>query len=116
MSVEWAANKLAIATFEKAPVGESSDVKERVLTNASRFLVDLSDSRFTNLAFSEEGMTVRLADDSEVSVNQLSRGEKALLFVAMRFAFMDVQLGDIELPIIINEGFTHIDRKYQSNI
>ncbi|MGH2119570.1 ATP-binding protein, partial [Aerococcus sp. L_32] len=60
MSVEWAANKLAIATFEKATVGESSDVKERVLTNASRFLVDLSDSRFTNLAFSEEGMTVRL--------------------------------------------------------
>ncbi|WP_048728970.1 ATP-binding protein [Carnobacterium sp. 1290_CSPC] len=116
MSVEWAANKLAIATFEKATVGESSDVKERVLTNASRFLVDLSDSRFTNLAFSEEGMTVRLADDSEVSVNQLSRGEKALLFVAMRFAFMDAQLGNIELPIIIDEAFSHLDRKYRSNI
>src|SRR5699024_743577 len=53
MSVEWAANKLAIATFEKATVGESSDVKERVLTNASRFLVDLSDSRFTNLRSEE---------------------------------------------------------------
>lgn len=116
MSVEWAANKLAIATFEKATVGESSDVKERVLTNASRFLLDLSDGSFTNLAFSEDGMTVRLADETEVSVNQLSRGEKALLFVAMRFAFMDAQLGNIELPIIIDEAFSHLDRKYRANI
>lgn len=116
LSVEWAANKLAIATFEKATVGESSDVKERVLTNASRFLLDLSDSRFTSLTFGEEGMSVRLADDAEMSVNQLSRGEKALLFVAMRFAFIDAQLGNIELPIIIDEAFSHLDRKYRANI
>lgn len=116
LSVEWAANKLAIATLEKATVGESSDVKERVLTNASRFLLDLSDSRFTSLTFGEEGMSVRLADDAEMSVNQLSRGEKALLFVAMRFAFIDAQLGNIELPIIIDEAFSHLDRKYRANI
>src|SRR5699024_9690362 len=116
MSVEWAANKLAIATFEKATVGESSDVKERVLTNASRFLGDLSDSRFTNLAFSEEGMTDRIADDSEVSVNQLSRGQIAVVFVAMLFAFMDAQLSNIELPISIDEAFSHVDRRYRANI
>ena len=61
-------------------------------------------------------MSVRLADDAEMSVNQLSRGEKALLFVAMRFAFIDAQLGNIELPIIIDEAFSHLDRKYRANI
>ncbi len=116
LAVEWAANKLAIATFEKATVGESTDVKERVLTNASRFLLDLSDGKYTHLLFTEEGMNVRLANEDELSVNQLSRGEKALLFVAMRFAFMDAQLGNIELPIIIDEAFSHLDRKYRTNI
>jgi len=116
LAVAWAANKLAIATFEKATVGESTDVKERVLTNASRFLLDLSNGKYTKLTYADEGMDVITAEDEVISVNQLSRGEKAILFVAMRFAFIDAQLGNIELPIIIDEAFSHLDHQYRSNI
>lgn len=116
LAVEWAANKVAIATFERATVGESSDVKERVLTNASRFLYDLSNGKYTKLTYTDEGMLVETNNDDSMSVNQLSRGEKALLFVAMRFAFIDAQLGNIELPIIIDEAFSHLDRQYRKNI
>lgn len=34
----------------------------------------------------------------------------------MRFAFLDAQLGHQDLPILIDEGFAHLDAEYRDNI
>ncbi|WP_195852540.1 ATP-binding protein [Aerococcus sanguinicola] len=115
-AVEWAANKMAVATFEQASVGEEGEALERVLGHANRYLYDLSNGELEKLRYQNETVEVLSEDNLWLAVDQLSRGEKALLFVAMRFAFLNAQLGQLNMPILIDEAFAHIDDYYRQNI
>lgn len=116
-AVDWASDQLAAQVMQEASVGQGKDTVERVLTQANRYLFDLSNNKFEKLRYTENSVEVyqTLSGDWE-NVSQLSRGEKALLFVAMRFAFLDAQLGHQDLPILIDEGFAHLDAEYRDNI
>lgn len=123
LAVDWAARKLAVAIFEGATVGQEGDVIERVLGHANRYLYDLSNGKLEKLRYKNDTVEVMnhatkaIENDSHwLPVAQLSRGEKALLFIAMRFAFLNAQLGQMNLPIIIDEGFAHLDANYRENI
>lgn len=123
LAVDWAARKLAVAIFEGATVGQEGDVIERVLGQANRYLYDLSNGKLEKLQYKNDTVEILTHTDSTVDnagrwlpVAQLSRGEKALLFIAMRFAFLNAQLGQMNLPIIIDEGFAHLDADYRENI
>lgn len=116
-AVDWASDQLAAQVMQEASVGQGKDTVERVLAQANRYLFDLSNNKFEKLRYTENSVEVyqTLSGDWE-NVSQLSRGEKALLFVAMRFAFLDAQLGHQDLPILIDEGFAHLDAEYRDNI
>ncbi|KAA9297108.1 MULTISPECIES: ATP-binding protein [Aerococcus] len=116
-AVAWASDTLAAKTMEEATLGQGQDTVQRVLAQANRYLFDLTNTKFEKMRYTDDSVEVyQPMRDQWTSVNQLSRGEKALLFVAMRFAFLDAQLGHQDLPILIDEGFAHLDQEYRQNI
>lgn len=115
-ATEWAARKIAINVFEEATVGETGDANHLVMSHAVRYLSDLTDGKYDKLRFDKTNISVHNASLGWLPVGQLSRGEKALLFIAMRFAFLSAQLGQIQLPIIIDEAFAHLDDKHKHNV
>ncbi|AMB99581.1 hypothetical protein AWM75_06120 [Aerococcus urinaehominis] len=117
MAVEWGARQLAIQSFEQATLGEEDGLADRVLSHANRFIYDLSDQRIQALSFDSQGaFQVQMSTGQSLALNQLSRGEKALLFIAMRFAFLGAQLGQVNLPILIDDAFVHLDNHYRDNV
>ena len=115
-AVEWAARKVAIQVFEEATMGETGDANSLVMGQAVRYIHDLTDGRFDKLQYTDSGMTIHTSDDKWLPVEQLSRGEKALMFIALRFAFLNAQLGQIQLPIFIDEAFAHLDDGHLENV
>lgn len=115
-AVEWAARKIAVDIFEQATLGEGGDANKLVMGNAVRYVNDLTDGRFTKLTYREEGIHIYSEATGWLPVDQLSHGEKALLFIAMRFAFLNAQLGQVELPIFIDEAFAHLDDQHKENV
>lgn len=119
LAVEWAARKMAVSIFGSATVGQEGDVIQRVLDQANVYLIEISNNKFEELRYNNDTVEVLYQFEGKknwLAVTQLSRGEKAMLFIAMRFAFLNAQLGQLELPIIIDEAFLHLDLQARDSI
>ncbi|MCI5775375.1 MAG: AAA family ATPase [Aerococcus sp.] len=107
-SVDWASRQLAIDALTSQVSDFGSDQSQAVLSQAGRYLNRLSDGRLEKLVFNDKQLALVIDGETRDAI-QLSRGERLLLFLALRFAFIDTVLPDQELPIIIDEAFAHLD-------
>lgn len=109
LGVDWLAHQLAAKALEGATYSEDSDILGRVLEQANDLLTQLSAGRLGELRFEEGKLYVQVEGEKDFTVRQLSRGERVLLYLAMRFAFLEAQMQRNKLPIIIDEAFAHLD-------
>jgi uncharacterized protein YhaN len=85
-----------------------------VLAAATRYFAELTHGRYGEVAVDEAGgrpvLTLVRADGQDVSVAALSDGTRDQLFLALRLAFLDQQLGLSEpLPLIMDDVLVHFD-------
>ncbi|MDO4670842.1 MAG: AAA family ATPase [Aerococcus sp.] len=118
LAVDWASNQLAAKALSDQAMDGGSDRPQMVVAQASRYLNQLTNGRLEKLQFQAEGeLVVYSAPQAEwFAVNQLSRGEKILLFIALRFAFIDTAMQHVPAPMMIDEAFAHLDDEYLENV
>ncbi|MGX7348604.1 AAA family ATPase [Aerococcus vaginalis] len=107
-SVDWASRQLAIDALTSQVSDFGSDQSQAVLSQAGRYLNRLSEGRLEKLAFNDKQLALVIDGETRDAI-QLSRGERLLLFMALRLAFIDTVLPDQALPILIDEAFAHLD-------
>ncbi|MDO4679697.1 MAG: AAA family ATPase [Aerococcus sp.] len=115
---DWASYQLAAKALSDQAMDGGSDRPQMVIAQASRYLNQLTNGRLEKLQFQSDGaLTIYSVEDNDwFPVNQLSRGEKVLLFVALRFAFIDTAMQQVPVPMMIDEAFAHLDDEMLGNV
>lgn len=116
LASEYLAQKLAIAAIENATYEADSKAMDPLLAQANENLKILSGGRLGPLTYRDGQLRIQVLAYEETMIKQLSTGERALLFVAMRFAFLNSELQQVQLPIIIDEAFSQLDDIYSDAI
>jgi len=84
-----------------------------LLKKAEEYFRFLTYSRYTNIYIQEETSTllVKTEDGKYFQAEELSQGTAEQLYVAIRFALVELMSNRINLPILIDDSFVNFDHK-----
>lgn len=103
---QWSINYLVSQQLQNFASQLSTDQFPQLLRLASEYLAILSNQVHSKLHLRDDELLV-----DEQSLYQLSTGTKDQLIMALRFAYLALQLPNILCPIIIDDGWLHYDSK-----
>ncbi|MBC1375165.1 AAA family ATPase [Listeria sp. FSL L7-1699] len=109
MTREWTETKLALQILQETMRSLQEGKLPKTLTLATDYFNHLTNGNYTKVYLQENRIQVESKDVISFFPEELSQATKEQLYLAIRFALIDVIHKDFPLPIIIDDGFVHFD-------
>lgn len=109
----WCAVELALELLESQRTQLERDCQPETLARASRYLEQLTLSRYERvwMPLGERRLVVDDDQQQSLRVEQLSNGTREQLFLAIRLALIDqFRERGVELPVILDDVFVNFDQ------
>lgn len=106
---DWLSHLLAIKWIEQALQLASANRFPQIISQASRFFQTLTNGHYVKVQFDDQGLAAITNDGTSFAVEELSLGTEEQLFIALRLGFIMVIADQIQLPILIDDGFVNFD-------
>ncbi|ARI78117.1 ATP-binding protein [Halobacillus mangrovi] len=109
---EWARHQLAFQLLQKTKKQYMEKYLPEVIEKASVYFRQLTNNRYTDiLLLSTEQQEMKLVhkDSQHYEVQELSRGTKDQLYVALRIALGETMAEALRLPFLMDDAFVHFD-------
>ncbi|EAG9221604.1 hypothetical protein AJL11_00495 [Listeria monocytogenes] len=109
ISVEWTETKLALQMLQNTMQQLQEGKLPKTLKLASEYFNHLTSGNYRKVYLQDNRLQVESKDSIPFFPEELSQATKEQLYLAIRFALIDVIHKDFPLPIIIDDGFVHFD-------
>ncbi|MBC2185622.1 AAA family ATPase [Listeria sp. FSL L7-0253] len=109
IAAEWTETKLALQILQDTMQQLQEGKLPKTLKLASDYFQHLTNGNYTKVYLQENRLQVESKDIVPFFPEELSQATKEQLYLAIRFALIDVIHKDFPLPIIIDDGFVHFD-------
>ncbi|WP_187999144.1 ATP-binding protein [Listeria marthii] len=109
IAAEWTETKLALQILQNTMQQLQEGKLPKTLKLASDYFQYLTNGNYTKVYLRENRLQVESKDIVPFFPEELSQATKEQLYLAIRFALIDVIHKDFPLPIIIDDGFVHFD-------
>ncbi|WP_270995884.1 ATP-binding protein [Listeria seeligeri] len=106
---EWTKTRLALEILQETMQQLQVGKLPKTLALASEYFHDLTGGNYTKVSLLENRLQVESKQVVLFFPEELSQATKEQLYLAIRFALIDVIHKDFPLPIIIDDGFVHFD-------
>lgn len=111
LAKEWMRVKLAKEMVGQIMRKLQEEKLPKVLTRATHFFDVLSMGNYKLVRFSENRLQVERYDGMRFFPEELSQATKEQLYLAIRFAVIQMLHGELRLPIIIDDSFVNFDEE-----
>lgn len=81
-----------------------------VIGDATEIFKTLTEHRYTNVYYNEEGISVKHENGQQFHPIEVSQSTKELLYIALRFALIKSLKNYYNFPVIIDDAFVHFDK------
>ncbi|EAG2429270.1 hypothetical protein B4960_09640 [Listeria monocytogenes] len=109
ISTEWTETKLALQMLQNTMQQLQEGKLPKTLKLASEYFNHLTSGNYRKVYLHDNRLQVESKDSIPFFPEELSQATKEQLYLAIRFALIDVIHKDFPLPIIIDDGFVHFD-------
>ncbi|EOY2823492.1 AAA family ATPase [Listeria monocytogenes] len=109
ISAEWTETKLALQILQNTMQQLQEGKLPKTLKLASEYFNHLTSGNYRKVYLQDNRLQVESKDRIPFFPEELSQATKEQLYLAIRFALIDVIHKDFPLPIIIDDGFVHFD-------
>ncbi|EAC6873379.1 hypothetical protein AB376_10320 [Listeria monocytogenes] len=109
ISAEWTETKLALQMLQNTMQQLQEGKLPKTLKLASEYFNHLTSGNYKKVYLQDNRLQVESKDSIPFFPEELSQATKEQLYLAIRFALIDVIHKDFPLPIIIDDGFVHFD-------
>ncbi|EBF5183576.1 hypothetical protein FH019_11005 [Listeria monocytogenes] len=109
ISAEWTETKLALQMLQNTMHQLQEGKLPKTLKLASEYFNHLTSGNYRKVYLQDNRLQVESKDSIPFFPEELSQATKEQLYLAIRFALIDVIHKDFPLPIIIDDGFVHFD-------
>ncbi|MBC2249836.1 AAA family ATPase [Listeria sp. FSL L7-0123] len=109
IAAEWTETKLALQILQDTMQQLQEGKLPKTLKLASDYFQHLTNGNYTKVYLQENRLQVESKEIVPFFPEELSQATKEQLYLAIRFALIDVIHKDFPLPIIIDDGFVHFD-------
>ncbi|MBC1423006.1 AAA family ATPase [Listeria seeligeri] len=109
LAEEWTKTRLALEILQETMQQLQVGKLPKTLALASEYFHDLTGGNYTKVSLHENRIQVESKQVVLFFPEELSQATKEQLYLAIRFALIDVIHKDFPLPIIIDDGFVHFD-------
>ncbi|HAA3327074.1 TPA_asm: hypothetical protein GEJ83_09500 [Listeria monocytogenes] len=109
ISTEWTETKLALQMLQNTMQQLQEGKLPKTLKLASEYFNHLTSGNYRKVYLHDNRLQVESKDSILFFPEELSQATKEQLYLAIRFALIDVIHKDFPLPIIIDDGFVHFD-------
>ncbi|TYU57617.1 ATP-binding protein [Listeria monocytogenes] len=109
ISAEWTETKLALQMLQNTMQQLQEGKLPKTLKLASEYFNHLTSGNYRKVYLQDNRLQVESKDSIPFFPEELSQATKEQLYLAIRFALIDVIHKDFPLPIIIDDGFVHFD-------
>ncbi len=106
---EWLIQRTAHKLLQQTIRFGVNDHLPYIIEQASTYFKRLTEDKYQAIVLDETTIKVVTPDNRVYSVQELSRGTAEPLYIALRFAFIEQQAEQLQLPIIIDDGFVNLD-------
>lgn len=113
---KWTETKLAFEILQEAMQRLQEGKLPKTLALASDYFRDLTGGNYSKVYLYENRLQVESNQVVLFFPEELSQATKEQLYLAIRFALIDVIHKDFPLPIIIDDGFVHFDATRMSQM
>ncbi|MBC1483110.1 AAA family ATPase [Listeria sp. FSL L7-1509] len=113
---EWTETKLALEILQEAMQRLQEGKLPKTLALASEYFHDLTGGNYSKVYLHENRLQVESKQVVLFYPEELSQATKEQLYLAIRFALIDVMHKEFPLPIIIDDGFVHFDAARMSQM
>ncbi|EBF5169154.1 hypothetical protein FH017_11015 [Listeria monocytogenes] len=109
ISAEWTETKLALQMLQNTMQQLQEGKLPKTLKLASEYFNHLTSGNYRKVYLQDNRLQVESKGSIPFFPEELSQATKEQLYLAIRFALIDVIHKDFPLPIIIDDGFVHFD-------
>ncbi|EIQ6439406.1 AAA family ATPase [Listeria monocytogenes] len=109
ISAEWTETKLALQMLQNTMQQLQEGKLPKTLKLASEYFNHLTSGNYRKVYLQDNRLQVESKDSIPFFPEEVSQATKEQLYLAIRFALIDVIHKDFPLPIIIDDGFVHFD-------
>ncbi|EAG5904011.1 hypothetical protein DJ582_05155 [Listeria monocytogenes] len=109
ISAEWTETKLALQMLQNTMQQLQEGKLPKTLKLASEYFNHLTSGNYKKVYLQDNRLQVESKGSIPFFPEELSQATKEQLYLAIRFALIDVIHKDFPLPIIIDDGFVHFD-------
>ncbi|EAE1303154.1 AAA family ATPase [Listeria monocytogenes] len=109
ISAEWTETKLALKMLQNTMQQLQEGKLPKTLKLASEYFNHLTSGNYKKVYLQDNRLQVESKGSIPFFPEELSQATKEQLYLAIRFALIDVIHKDFPLPIIIDDGFVHFD-------
>ncbi|EAC5439375.1 AAA family ATPase [Listeria monocytogenes] len=109
ISTEWTETKLTLQMLQNTMQQLQEGKLPKTLKLASEYFNHLTSGNYRKVYLHDNRLQVESKDSIPFFPEELSQATKEQLYLAIRFALIDVIHKDFPLPIIIDDGFVHFD-------
>lgn len=112
----WIATQLSIKLINKVLHLASADRFPKIIQLAQKYFSILTNNRYPIINLNNNEITVLDDQKNNFNVSELSQGTAEQLNVALKLAFVEVIHNQIDLPIIIDDGFVNFDNQRKNSV
>jgi uncharacterized protein YhaN len=105
----YLSQKLAAKVIDRALSLGTQERFPKMQALAQQILSELTQGRYETIVFDHNTLQVQREDGQRFSVTELSTGTQEQIYVALRLALVQVMHDQIQLPLLIDDGFVHFD-------
>lgn len=108
---EWMTIRLSLEILKRTLERLQADKLPKALELASRYFKKLTKGHYVHVRFANNRLQVETSDQLFFFPEELSQATKEQLYLAVRFAFIDILHSKYPLPIIIDDSFVNFDKE-----
>lgn len=108
---EWMTIKLSLEILKRTLEKLQRDKLPQALKLASHYFAKLTKGHYQHVRFTDDRLQVETNDRVFFFPEELSQATKEQLYLAVRFAFIDILHKKYPLPIIIDDSFVNFDKE-----
>ncbi|WP_239256081.1 ATP-binding protein [Listeria ilorinensis] len=111
LAQQWIELKTAQALIYETMNHLQEDKFPKARQFAASYFAELTNGAYKDVQFQNEKLEVIRHDDTHFRSEELSQATKEQLYLAVRFALIDIISEDYPLPLLIDDGFVNFDAK-----
>lgn len=111
LTEKWLTTRLTANWIDRALQLATSDRFPQIISQAKKYFSFLTDGHYDDIKLEDDIIRVVSNDSTSFDVGELSQGTAEQLYVSLRLGFAFVMSHEVNLPIIIDDGFVNFDQK-----